>query len=191
MAVRKLVTGILTCFPFAERCSLVQSDDFLYLCVSDKTAVGGAHVKLVAAPVLALPGPPPSLGLRLHSASLCPALLLPVYLILFCNPQGTRRVFFTHDAQLIPYQPFVTALNPNALRYTLYVISCSPMLLWWDGWLCTILGRIEEAFAQSILCSVVQMKVITWMSKLGFLAPFPQLNKWRRFRDVVVARAPL
>lgn len=91
MAVRKLVTGILTCFPFAERCSLVQSDDFLYLCVSDETAVRGAHVKLVAASVLPLPGPPPSLGLRLHPGLLVPSSAPACRSDPFLQPSGNQE----------------------------------------------------------------------------------------------------
>lgn len=72
----------------------------------------GEHIKLVAVSVLALPGSPLLLGSDSTRAFLIPALLLPVYLIPFRNPQGTRRVLFTHDAQLIPYQPFLTELNP-------------------------------------------------------------------------------
>lgn len=51
-----------------------------------------------------------------------------------------------------------------------------------------VLGRIEETFAQSVVCTLIQMKIIIQMSKLGFTVLLAQLKKWR-FRDVVGARA--
>lgn len=81
----------------------------------------GEHIKLVAVSVLVLPGSPLLLGSDSTRAFLVPAVLLPVYLIIpFWNPQGSRRVLFTHDAQLIPYQPFLTELNPCPVVYVVY-----------------------------------------------------------------------
>lgn len=130
----------------------------------------------------------PSLGLRLYLCLPCSSSASACLSDPFPKPSGNQEGVVYPWCSAHSMSAFLNRIKPHALWYTLYVISCSPRLLEWGGWLCTILGRIEEAFTQSILCYVVQMKMIILMSKLGFSAPFSQLNKWR-FRDVVVARA--